>query len=92
MPIHIEKKYPVFTIIIDNPEVRNAVDGPTAKELAKAFRNFEIDNKALVAVLWGSHGTFCAGANLKAISAGLGNRIAKDVFLIFFYYVVSNNA
>jgi len=78
MPIHIEKKYPVFTIIIDNPEVRNAVDGPTAKELAKAFRNFETDNKALVAVLWGSHGNFCAGANLKAISAGFGNRIAKD--------------
>ncbi len=78
MPIYIEKNYPVCTIIIDNPEVRNAVDGPTANELANAFRNFESDRDALVAVLWGKHGNFCAGANLKAISAGLGNKIDKN--------------
>ena len=78
MTIHVEKNYPVCTIIIDNPEVKNAVDGPTAKELAVAFRNFEQDDKALVAVLWGAHGTFCAGANLKAISEGHGNRVEKN--------------
>jgi len=78
MPILIEKDYPVFTIIIDNPEVKNAVDRPTAEELAGAFREFEQDEKALVAVLWGAHGTFCAGANLKAISKGRGNRIEKE--------------
>jgi enoyl-CoA hydratase len=77
MPIKIEKEYPVYTIIIDNPEVKNAVDGPTAKGLAEAFRAFEKDEKALVAVLWGANGTFCAGANLKAIAEGEGNRINK---------------
>ncbi len=58
MPIKIEKNYPVFTIIIDNPEVKNAVDSITAKELVNAFRNFEKDGKALVAVLWGANGMF----------------------------------
>jgi len=75
MPIRIEKNYPVCTVIIDNPEVKNAIDGPSAAELANAFRDFEQDEAALVAVLWGTKGTFCAGANLKAIAAGKGNRI-----------------
>ena len=79
MVIKIEKKTidkgKIYTIIIDNPEVKNAVDGPTAKELADAFRDFEQDDNALVAVLWGANGTFCAGANLKAITDGRGNRI-----------------
>ncbi|MFX0098731.1 MAG: crotonase/enoyl-CoA hydratase family protein [Candidatus Hodarchaeota archaeon] len=75
--IKIEIDYPVFTVIIDNPEVKNAIDGPTAKELADAFRQFEADEKALVAVLWGANGNFCSGANLKAIAQGKGNRIAK---------------
>ncbi|MHA1728156.1 MAG: crotonase/enoyl-CoA hydratase family protein [Promethearchaeota archaeon] len=78
MVIKTEKKYPVTTIIIDNPKVKNAIDGPTSKELANAFRNFEKDEKALVAVLWGANGTFCAGANLKAIAEGQTIRIEKD--------------
>jgi len=78
MPVRIEKNYPVLTIIIDNPEVRNAVDEPTAQELSAAFREFEQDDQALVAVLWGANGTFCAGANLKAIAKGRGNRIDKE--------------
>ncbi len=78
MPIRIEKEYPIFTIIIDNPKVKNAVDGPTAAELTNAFREFEKDEKADIAVLWGKNGTFCAGANLKAIAEGNGNRIRKD--------------
>jgi enoyl-CoA hydratase len=75
MPIYVEKNYPVFTVIIDNPDVKNAVDGPTAQELAGAFRDFEKDENALIAVLWGANGTFCAGANLKAIAEGHANRI-----------------
>lgn len=55
MVVLIEKNYPVFTIIINNPETKNAVDGPTAQELSSAFRDFEIDEKALVAVLWGAN-------------------------------------
>jgi len=78
MVVLIEKKYPVFTIIIDNPEAKNAVDGPTARELSSAFRTFESDEKALVAVLWGANGTFCSGANLKAITEGRGNRVEKE--------------
>ncbi|MFX1503440.1 MAG: crotonase/enoyl-CoA hydratase family protein [Promethearchaeota archaeon] len=77
MPIKIEKEYPLYTIIIDNPEVKNAVDGPTAKELAKAFREFEKDESASIAVLWGANGTFCSGANLKAIAEGEGNQIDR---------------
>ena len=78
MVVLIEKNYPVFTIIINNPDVKNAVDGPTARELSSAFRTFESDEKALVAVLWGANGTFCSGANLKAITEGRGNKIEKE--------------
>ena len=77
MVVLIEKNYPVFTIIIDNPETKNAVDRPTARELSSAFRTFESDEKALVAVLWGANGTFCSGANLKEITKGRGNKIEK---------------
>jgi len=68
MAVHIEKKQDITTIIIDRPEVKNAVDGPTGKLLAKAFREFEADAESKVAVLWGKGGCFCAGADLKAIS------------------------
>jgi enoyl-CoA hydratase len=78
MAVLIEKKYPIFTVVISNPEVKNAVDVQTANELANAFREFEKDEKALVAVLWGAHGNFCSGANLKAITEGIGNRIEKE--------------
>jgi len=78
MPIKVEIKYPIFVIIIDNPKVKNAVDGPTAKELADAFRDFENDKDALVAVLWGANGNFCAGANLKAITTGIENQIDAE--------------
>lgn len=71
----------VFVVTIDRPEVRNAVDGPTAELLADAFREFEDDPEARVAVLTGSGGTFCAGADLKGISEGRGNRIESDMDL-----------
>ncbi len=54
------------------------MDGPTAAELAAAFRAFEADDSARVAVLWGEGGTFCAGADLKAIGTARGNRVAPD--------------
>ncbi len=56
------------TVILDRPESRNAVDGPTAAALAAAFRAFANDDDAQVAVLWGSGGCFCAGADLKAFA------------------------
>jgi enoyl-CoA hydratase len=69
---------PVVVITIDRPTVRNAVDGPTAGLLADAFRRFEADDGLAVAVLTGAGGTFCAGADLKAISEGRGNRVQPD--------------
>ena len=68
MNILIEKKNRVFTVIINRPEVKNAVDGDTARELADAFRVFENDNESDVAVLCGAGGCFCAGADLKAVA------------------------
>lgn len=68
MPVRVEKKGPITTVIIDNPEVKNACDNATSRALADAFRAFEADDEARVAILWGDHGCFCAGANLKAIS------------------------
>ncbi len=78
MAVHEEVDGPVVVITIDRPEVRNAVDGPTATELAAAFRRFDADPERSVAVLTGAGGTFCAGADLKGISEGRGNRVAAD--------------
>jgi len=78
MPVRVEKRGPVTTVILSRPEVRNAVDGPSAAALADAFRSFDADAEASVAVLWGEGGTFCAGADLKAISHGRGNRVTED--------------
>lgn len=77
MSVSIEKNGPVTTILLSRPEVKNAVDGPTAQALADAFRAFEEDDEACVAVLHGQGGVFCAGADLKAISDGRGNRMAQ---------------
>lgn len=63
----------VLVVTIDRPERRNAVDGPTAAALADAFRAFDADDTLSVAVLTGAAGTFCAGADLKAVAAGQGN-------------------
>ncbi|MFL0284646.1 crotonase/enoyl-CoA hydratase family protein [Mycobacterium sp. SMC-21] len=65
-PVRVEKNGPVTTVIIDRPAARNAVNGPTAAALYQAFDEFDRDDSAAVAVLWGDHGTFCAGADLKA--------------------------
>lgn len=69
---------PVAIVTIDRPGVRNAVDGPTAEALAAAFRRFDADESLAVAVLTGAGGTFCAGADLKAVTDGRGNRVAED--------------
>src|SRR6266702_2094625 len=78
MPVRVEKQGHVTTVILDRPEVRNAVDRLAAQALADAFRAFDADPEARVAVLWGAGGTFCSGADLKAIAAGEPNRVAAD--------------
>jgi len=76
--IAVERDGPVTVVTIDRPEVRNAVDGPTAAALADAFRAFEADDAALVAVLTGAGGTFCAGADLTAMLDGRSNSVTED--------------
>jgi enoyl-CoA hydratase len=79
--VRIERDGPVTTVILDRPAVRNAVDRATATSLADAFRAFDADPDARVAVLHGDHGTFCAGADLKALAGGAGSaptRVAPD--------------
>ncbi|MFC9612743.1 crotonase/enoyl-CoA hydratase family protein [Streptomyces sp. NPDC056938] len=78
MPVRVERRGHVTTVVLSRPEVRNAVDGPTAAELAAAFKEFDADESARVAVLWGEGGTFCAGADLKAIGTERGNRVAEE--------------
>jgi enoyl-CoA hydratase len=78
MSVRAERSGPVTTVILDRPEARNAVDGPTAAALAGAFRDFDADESAHVAVLWGAGGTFCAGADLKAVGGPDGNRTSPD--------------
>ncbi|MGW6455253.1 crotonase/enoyl-CoA hydratase family protein [Streptomyces sp. NPDC055078] len=76
--VRVERDGPVFTVILSRPEVRNAVDGPTAGQLADAFRRFDEDPDAAVAVLWGEGGTFCAGADLKALGTERGNQVLAE--------------
>ncbi len=75
--IRYETDGPIAIVTIDRPEVRNAVDRPHAEELAAAFRRFEADEALHVAVLTGTGGTFCAGADLKAVSEARGNRVGE---------------
>ncbi len=81
MSVRTEKNGHVTTVILNRPEVKNAVDRPTAEALADSFREFEADENASVAVLCGEGGTFCAGADLKAIARpeeGRSNRFEVD--------------
>src|SRR6516225_3930584 len=78
MSVRTERSGRVTTVILDRPGVRNAVDGPTAAALAGAFRDFDADDGTDVAVLWGAGGTFCAGADLKAVGGPDGNRASPD--------------
>jgi enoyl-CoA hydratase len=78
MSVRVERDGPVTIVTLDRPERRNAVDRVTAEALAEAFRAFDADAEARVGVLHGAHGSFCAGADLKAISEGAPNRVAPD--------------
>ena len=78
MTVRSERSGSVTTVILDRPHARNAVDGPTARALADAFRAFDADDGQAVAVLYGDGGTFCAGADLKAIGTDDGNLVSED--------------
>jgi enoyl-CoA hydratase len=76
--VRVDRDGPVTVVTIDRPERRNAVDAAAAAALADAFRAFDRDPGASVAVLTGAGGAFCAGADLKAIAAGRPPRVAPD--------------
>ena len=76
-PVRVERNGAVTTVILNRPEARNAVNGPTAAALFEAFDEFDRDDSASVAVLWGDHGTFCAGADLKAFDTPEVNQVHR---------------
>ncbi len=78
MSVHVSREGPVTIVVLSRPERRNAVDRDTAQALADAFRAFDADPEAKVGVLFGDHGTFCAGADLKAIAEGKPNRVEPE--------------
>ncbi|MBI2766655.1 MAG: crotonase/enoyl-CoA hydratase family protein [Chloroflexi bacterium] len=78
MTVRYESEGAIAIVTIDRPEVRNAVDGPTASALAAAFRRFDSDEALSIAILTGAEGAFCAGADLKAISDARGNRVTAE--------------
>ena len=74
----VETRGAVRIITINQPHVRNAVDAQTARGLYEAFTGFDADPDVSVAVLTGAEGTFCAGANLKAIAETEGNPVRSE--------------
>jgi enoyl-CoA hydratase len=76
--VRVERAGPVTTVLLSRPARRNAVDRETAAALADAFRDFDADAGAAVAVLHGEGGVFCAGADLQEVGGPAGNRIAPD--------------
>ncbi len=75
--VTVTRDGPVTTVSLSRPERRNAVDGPTAAALAQAFRDFDADDAAAVAVLHGEGGVFCAGADLKSIGTAESSRVDR---------------
>ena len=67
MTVHFQADGPIAVVTLDRPEVKNAIDRPTATALADALRRFDADPELLVAVVTGAHGTFCAGNDLKSM-------------------------
>ena len=78
MSLRVETRNRVTTVTLDRPGVKNAVDGPTAEALVHAFRQFDVDPDADVAVLCGASNTFCSGADLKAVSGGIGDNASAN--------------
>jgi enoyl-CoA hydratase len=76
--VRVERSGAVTTVYLHRPARRNAVDGPTAAALAAAFRAFDADPDAAVAILHGEGGVFCSGADLTGLGTERGNQVAPD--------------
>lgn len=78
--VEVTRHGPVLVVTIDRPQVRNAVDRPTAEALAAAFARLDADDDLVAGVLTGAGGTFCAGADLHAMSdPARANRLTADM-------------
>lgn len=75
--VRVQRDGPLWTVTLCRPERRNALDGPAAEALATAFRAFDDDEDAAVAVLHGEGGVFSAGADLKELGTKRGNRVVS---------------
>jgi len=78
MAVSSKREGRITVVTLDRQDVRNAVDGITARQLADAFRGFDEDDGSDVAVFYGAHGTFCAGADLKAVAAEAGSNPLQE--------------
>ncbi len=78
MTVEYETRGAIAIVTINRPEVRNAVDRPTAAALAESFERFDADDALSVAILTGAGGYFCAGADLKAVASGRGTRMTAE--------------
>ena len=78
MSVSVTRDGEITIVAIDRPDRRNAVDSPTAHALYDAFKAFDADETASVAILTGTGGAFCAGADLKAIAVGGGNPVERE--------------
>ena len=83
MSVHVEKSGPVTTVVMERPNVRNAVDPATADALVAAFESFDRDTEAKAAVFFGSHGSFCAGWDLKYGATLAGKDVRRELDLDF---------
>lgn len=78
MTVRIDRQGPITVVTIDRPDVRNAIDRPTAAALVEAFTAFDEDTTQHVAILTGANNTFCAGADLKAVAGDRGNKVTES--------------
>jgi enoyl-CoA hydratase len=76
--VSTETRGRALVVTIERPQARNAVDGPTARQLYDAFKAFDADEALDVAILQGRDTGFCAGADLKGVAAGRGNPVRRD--------------
>ena len=79
MSVSVERRNAVTVVKLARPSVRNAVDAKTAQALARVFSEFDADPESDVAVFYGDHGSFCAGADLKSLAAG-GDSMVSPAF------------
>lgn len=79
MAVRIEIDGPVWTVIHSRPEARNAMDPESAQALYDAFKAFDADDSASVAVFWGEGGAFCAGFDLKRAAESAGGAVLDEL-------------